>query len=126
MVNTLRQITGYYYVPAPYGNAGANPISATELSEKVVYTTSRYYGVAICGTSKASNDHPSHLPNYPTYRDIGHWIASNGFKNGGSIICIVDPVANSPAVSWGSKVSPKYDISNTKAAAFAATKGIVW
>lgn len=126
MVNTLRGITGFYYVPAPYGNAGANPISATELSEKVVYTTSQYYGVAICGTSMASSSHASHLPNYPTNTNIGHWIASNGYKNSGSTICIVDPVANSPAVSWGSNVSPKYDISNTKAAVFAATKGIIW
>lgn len=125
MAMTLRNISGFYYVPHPYGAAGANPITTSDLKQKIIATISDNHGVAISGCSAASSSAASHMPGYTTSSNVDHWVACRGFKNGGNTICIVDPVANS-VVSWGSNVEPKYDITVAKAAAFAASKGIIW
>ena len=120
---TLKAITSYNYVPFPFGPL--TTLYESELKLRVQVTTYSNYGVAALGQSKASSTHPSHLPGYPTNKDVNHWLAVNGYADSGNTIRIVDS-ANSANVSWGANVSPKYTITLTKFTAFANHRGIVW
>ena len=118
------QISGYNYVPYPYGDAGATPPTESELKTRVKYTINNGHGVLACGTSNASTAHESHLPMYPA-ASISHWIVVKGYSSYGDNVLIADPVKSS-AVSWSGSIEAKYDIPLSKLTASVAPKGIIY
>lgn len=124
MAITLTKLTDINYTPAPYGDAGANPLSPSDLKSKIVATLSTKNGVVICGESKADSSHPSHLPGYPS-KNVGHWLVCFGWNEITEQALIRDP-AKSEAVSWGGNIQASYSISDEKLAAFAAPRGIIY
>lgn len=119
--------SAFGYVPSPLGPAGSNPLTVEQCKSYVMSTTSAFddgYGVAACGSSVGSN--PSYrLPGYPTNSNIGHWIVSDGYKDNGSTIWIVDP-AKSSAVSWSGSISAYYSIPASLFRNFIQPRGIIW
>lgn len=123
-VYLTNEISGFSYVPFPYGAAGANPPSASDLKSRITGTINSTHGVLACGTSKASSGNASHLPDYPN-SNIGHWIVVKGYYNYGDNMYIADP-AKSSAVSWSGNIQAYYSVLTTKLQAFVAPKGIIW
>lgn len=115
-----------YYIPSPLGNAGSNPLSVDNCKAYIVSCTSYGNGVALCGTSKASSSHASHMPGYTTAYDVGHWVACYGYTSNGSNVKIADPISGCSAISWSSGVSATYYITAEKCQAFIAPKGMLW
>lgn len=127
MFNALNNAQGSkYYIPSPLGNAGANPLSVDKCKSYIMSCTSNGNGVALCGISKASNSHTSHMPGYTTAYDVGHWVACYGYTSNGSYVKIADPVAGCSDVGWSSGVSPTYSITAEKCQAFIAPRGMLW
>ena len=117
--------SAFGYVPSPLGAAGANPLTVEQCKSYVMSTTSAFgdgYGVAACGASQNVTGY--RLPGYPASY-IGHWIVSDGYKDNGNTIWIVDP-AKSSAVSWSSSISAYYSISATLFRNFIQPRGIIW
>ncbi len=128
LVNAQFEVSNYAfgYKPSPLGAAGANPLTVEQCKAYVMSTTSAFddgYGVAACGTSKGSNS-AYRLPGYPSY-NIGHWVVSDGYKDNGDYIWIVDP-AKSDVISWSNSISAYYNISATLFRNFVSPRGIVW
>lgn len=124
VIVTLNNLQSFHYAPYPSGSLGTAP-SQTELKNKIMFTTSQGYGVAACGKSKSVASDLSHLPNYPA-KDIGHWLSVDGYNNSGSEIWVIDPVANSPAISWSGNINPYYTRSLSRFTAFVSSRGIIW
>lgn len=123
--NVLQELTGFVYIPYPYGAAGATTLTGDEVSRRVVSTINNGHGVLACGTSKGNiSGHASILPGYPA-SSITHWVAVDGYDNSGDIIYIVD-LAKSDVISWSDNISRYYSVSSSKLASFASTRGIVW
>ncbi len=121
----LKNISGYYYMPFPYGTAGTTSITTSQVKSKLVFTIDRNHGLMACGTSKGHiKDHPSKLPKYPNSK-ISHWLAIKGYKDYGNRVYIVDP-AKSSAVEWGNKIDRYYSIPTWKLKYFISTRGLVW
>lgn len=123
-VYLTNEISGFSYVPFPYGPAGSNPPSASDLKTRLTGTVNSGHGVLACGTSKASSGDASHLPNYPSF-NVNHWIVIKGYYNYGNNVYIADP-AKSSAVSWSGNIVAYYDIPTSSLQAFVAPKGIIW
>lgn len=127
MFNALNNAQGSkYYIPSPLGNAGSNPLSVDKCKSYIVSCTSNGNGVALCGTSKASNSHASHMPGYTTAYDVDHWVACYGYTSNGNNVKIADPVAGCSAIGWSSGVSATYSITAEKCQAFIAPRGMLW
>lgn len=121
----LKELTGFNYVPYPYGAAGGTNIQASNIDYKIKSTINQGHGVLICGRSYGNiPGHASILPGYPA-SEIGHWIASDGYKDDAASIWIVDP-ARSDVISWSNNISAYYEVTATKLAAFAKARGIIW
>lgn len=117
--------SAFGYVPSPLGAAGTNPLTVEQCKSYVMSTTSAFgdgYGVAACGASQNVTGY--RLPGYPASY-IGHWIVSDGYKDNGNTIWIVDP-AKSSAVSWSGSISAYYSISATLFRNFIQPRGIIW
>ena len=123
--NYLTDEIGFYYVPYPYGAAGATNVTASDIKPKVVSTIDNNHGLVACGRSYGNiSGHASILPGYPA-REIGHWLAIDGYKTDGDETWIVDP-AKSSAVTWSSSITAYYSITTEKLAAYVKARGIVW
>ncbi|GKX29998.1 hypothetical protein SH1V18_24780 [Vallitalea longa] len=123
--NYLEDKIGFYYIPYPYGAAGTTNVQASNIKPKVVATIDAGHGLMACGRSYGNiSGHASILPNYPA-KEIGHWLAIDGYKDSGDDTWIVDP-AKSDAVSWGDNISKYYSITTDKLAAFVKARGLVW
>ena len=121
----LKELTGFNYVPYPYGAAGGTNIQASNIDYKIKSTINQGHGVLICGRSYGNiPGHASILPGYPA-SEIGHWIASDGYKDDAASIWIVDP-AKSDVISWSNNISAYYEVTATKLAAFAKARVIIW
>lgn len=117
--------SAFGYVPSPLGAAGANPLTVDQCKSYVMSTTSAFgdgYGVAACGASQNVTGY--RLPGYPASY-IGHWIVSDGYKDNGNTIWIVDP-AKSSVISWSGSISAYYSISATLFRNFIQPRGIIW
>lgn len=101
-----------------------------ELSDILIYNISTLREpVLICGISKASDQHASHLKGYPTYMDISHWIIVYGVKwdNEQQMVTEVsfrDP-AKSEHVSWSGSISASATVSLDTIYAFSGGHGII-
>lgn len=127
MATTLNAIQSYkYYTPSPLGQAGSNPLTVTQCKSYVMSATSNGYGIALCGQSKANINDPSHLPGYPTNRNIGHWLACRGYYGSGNYIWLVDPAYGAESVSFSDNITGTYAITAEKYQAFIATRGMIW
>lgn len=125
MATTLTSLTGINYTPAPYGDAGANPLSANELKSKIQTALFADHGVAVLGTSKAASSDESHMPGYPN-RPIHHWLVCYGW-NVYDEAFIIDPAKTTPdIVAWSSSIEAYYKVSAEKLTAYAASKGIIY
>lgn len=127
LMNAQREVGNsvFSYVPSPLGVAGANPLTVEQCKSYVMSTTSAFgkgYGVAACGASQNVTGY--RLPGYPASY-IGHWIVSDGYKDNGNTIWIVDP-AKSSAVSWSGSISAYYSIPATLFRNFIQPRGIIW
>lgn len=121
----LTRMLDYAYIPFPYGEVETRELTPYEIKERVVYTTDRRYGVMACGESKGKRkNHPSILPDYPSW-NVSHWLAIEGYLDWGNRIYIVDS-AKSDAVSWGWRIRRYYDVSTYTLAAFASHRGLIW
>lgn len=102
-----------------------------ELSNILLYNISTIREpVLICGISKASDCHASHLKGYPTSTDISHWIIVYGVKwdNEQQMVTEVsfrDP-AKSEAVSWSDSISASATVSLDTLYAFSLGHGIIY
>lgn len=118
----LKEQTGITYIPFPYGAAGANPPTASELKARFKGTINTNHGVLACGNSIHGEE--SYLPGYPA-DNIGHWIVIKGYYDYGDGVFIADP-AKSSAVSWSANIDAYYDLPTKNLQHFVATKGIIW
>lgn len=123
VATNLHKWTGYYYVPIPYGRAGANPIDTNLVESSVIYTINKKYGVLAAGNSTGKKDYT--LPGYPTDENINHWIAIDGYDNNGKTIWIVDP-AKSDVIRWSKNIKKYYDIPSTLLRNYVSTRGLIW
>lgn len=121
----LTRLTGYNYIPYPYGAAGTTTLTEESVKSRVIGTIDRYRGLMGCGTSRGSRSgHASILPGYPN-RDITHWLAIDGYNDDGEYIYIIDP-AKSNKVSWSDAIDAYYKIPVEKFTAFLQTRGLIW
>ena len=125
MAMTLTSITGVKYTPAPYGDAGANPLSVNELKSKIQTALFADHAVAVLGRSKASSSDESHMPGYPN-RTIHHWLVCYGW-NVYDEAFIIDPAKTTPdIVEWSNNIEAYYKVPAEKLTAYAASKGIIY
>jgi peptidase C39-like protein len=115
----------FVYAPYPYGAAGSTDVEASDIDWRIISTIDSDHGLVVCGTSYGNklND-PSILPGYPA-REIGHWLAIDGYKSDGDEIWIIDP-AKSDEVYFSDDIDAYYSVTTAKLAAFVESKGIVW
>lgn len=122
---TLDDLTGYYYCPYPYEQAGTGTVTTSDLANKVCASIDLNYGVMACGISKKSLSDDSHFPGYPTYKDVGHWVVVRGYYEYGDEYAIADP-AKSSEVTWSGSINAYYSVDDYKLAAYSSYKGIIW
>ena len=121
----MSDYTGFNYIPFPYGAAGTSNLTASDIEPKVMATINNGHGLLVCGRSYGNiKDHASILPNYPA-KEVGHWLACDGYKDNGATIWLVDP-AKSDCVSWSGNITRYLSVSSSKLAAYANARGIIW
>lgn len=124
--NCISESNGRYvaFIVSPMAPAGSSPLTVSQCKSYIVSTTSNSdTGVAIAGHSTTAANHQ--LPGYPNQR-IGHWLVSDGYTSNGDNIWIIDPAANSSAISWSGSISRYYQISATLLCNYVTERGLVW
>lgn len=125
VVQALRKITGFYYVSYGCCTTGSSNLESSEVKSKLVSTINLGHAVLACGRSNSQGT--SYMPGYPSGKVV-HWIASDGYMDGGDKVWIVDPAGDNVSVldsNW-SNVSRYYFVSIDKFTDFAWYHGIIW
>lgn len=123
MANTLNLYKGVtLFIPRPFV-AAQSTLTRSNLKSSTIASIDAGRAFACLGTSKRSSSHSSHLTNYPTNMDVGHWLVISGYGNNGESIYVTDPAAG---ISGFENVQRNRYETLDKMYSFASYKGIVF
>ncbi|MBE6842291.1 MAG: hypothetical protein E7510_05625 [Ruminococcus sp.] len=121
----LKAITGFNYIAYGCSTTGKSNLESSQVKSKLVSTINTGHAVLACGRSNSQGT--SYMPGYPAGK-YGHWIASDGYRDDGKQVWVVDPAGSNTGVlgsSWKS-VFAYYSVSIDKFTDFAWYHGILW
>jgi Peptidase_C39 like family len=125
LTHPMRNVLNNYLNTSWYVAYDASTNDSSKLTNAVVLGIDSGYGIAANAYEPKGGSY--RLKGHPADRAIEHWVAIDGYSNGGSTIHYAEPVYKAPSVSWYQNITnPYYNIPNYELSYIIWERGLIY